>query len=204
MNLKAEAEPGYRFVNWSGAVSTTSVSVGISMKAGDAKTVTANFKKQYALTVEADPASCGTTGGSKPYDEGKEAAVSVSWNAGCRFTGWSSGVTDVSTDTGKRTSSGKFTVNSTTTVTASFVKQYYLWILHGPSGCGRVSGAGWHDPDKAVPISATANAGCRFVRWWGSGVANTAARATTITMPPRGTRSRSPRSRGSSTRSASR
>ena len=99
------------FVGWSSGVTdirtTDRTSAGEIVMSSD-RTVTATLSKiQYALTVEATPSSCGTTGGTDTYDAGTEATVSVEWNAGCSFTGWSSGVSGIKTNYRTRTSSGK-------------------------------------------------------------------------------------------------
>ena len=105
------------FVGWSSGVTDIDTSTADRTRSGEIvmssdRTVTATLSKiQYALTVEATPASCGTTGGTDTYDAGTEATVSVEWNAGCSFTGWSSGVSGIKTNHRTRTSSGKVTVN---------------------------------------------------------------------------------------------
>ena len=143
-------------------------------------TVSSPPPARYALTVLADPSSCGTVSESGTYAAGRKAAVRVAWSAGCRFAGWSGGVEEVTTSRSRRTSAGKVTMDGARSVTANFVRQHYLWVFVNPSSCGSASGQGWHDHDATVAIGATANSGCRFLRWRGSPVADYASSSTTI------------------------
>ena len=70
----------YDFRNWSGASSATTLTATVTMDA--AKTLTANYTKQYKLTLATTPAAVGisnlsglATGGW--YDDGSTASITA-------------------------------------------------------------------------------------------------------------------------------
>ena len=171
VGISASANVGYRFDGWEGAGTGTGFR---NILVDSNKSVTANFATVCTLTVEASPSSGGTTtpsAGTHTYSP-CESSVSLKAKAnnGYRFGSWS-GTSSSTTVT--------LSAGDNKTVTASFVKQYYLWVTAAPSTCGSASGQGWHDPGARVPLTASVNDGCRFARWWGSGVADGTAVSTT-------------------------
>jgi len=96
VNIKAVAEPGYRFVNWTapagGFANPNSATTTFTMPSQDV-TVTANFEVggEYTLTMAASPIMGGTaydvTGGS-PYNEGEVVSIQAIAASGYQFAGW--------------------------------------------------------------------------------------------------------------------
>ena len=192
VSISASANSGCRFRYWIGddIANRYDASTTVTMSSG-AKTITARFVERYKLTVNASPASCGTTSGSGTYDKGYRATVTVRWNSGCRFTGWSSKVTNVRTYSRTRYSSGKVVVTSTMTVTAGFVEQYRLTLRASPAGGGSVS-ASPAGPvyDKGTVVTLTASpARLHYLSSWSGATATgtlnqarvTVRAATTVT-----------------------
>lgn len=176
-----------RFVGWSSGVTDIRTSTSDRSSSGKIvlssdRTVTATLSKiQYALTVEANPSSCGTTGGSDSYDAGTEATVSVEWNAGCSFTGWSSGVSGIKTNYRTRTSSGKVTVNRVMTVTATLSKNVYtLTTSVSPGGAGAVSVSPAGPYHYGVRVTLTASPARLYYlqRWAGAAATGTVNEAS--------------------------
>ena len=114
VDVTAEANPGYEFVEWSGACSGSGA-CQVTMDAD--KSVTAHFAAipQYDLTVAVDPAGGGTTtpgAGVHTYDENEIVNVTAEANPGYEFVEWS----------GACTGSGacQVTMDANKTVTAHF------------------------------------------------------------------------------------
>jgi len=170
VRLEADAGAGYRFDKWSGngIARTSSNPATVAMKAGDDKTVTAKFVKEYTLTVRAFPTSCKQQvfNNNTTHDSGDTASFRVSWKANCGFVGWSSGVTDIRTRAASRISYGKIVMSSDRTVTATLVPRYTLRTSVSESACGSVTGDNTvHDSLKKVTVTVRWNAGCRFTGW---------------------------------------
>ncbi|TFG79789.1 MAG: DUF11 domain-containing protein [Chrysiogenales bacterium] len=88
VSVQATASAGYRFKNWSGDASGTTNPTSVTMNGN--KTMTANFVRQYTLTVTAGAG--GTTRpvpGTYTYDEGTAVSVSATAATGYRFESWS-------------------------------------------------------------------------------------------------------------------
>jgi uncharacterized repeat protein (TIGR02543 family) len=93
VQLTATANAGYIFSNWSGNASGTSNPITITMNSN--KTVTANFKLQYTLTVYVSPSGAGsvTKYPDKPgYAPGESVKLTAVPAANYCFYGWSGDV----------------------------------------------------------------------------------------------------------------
>ena len=179
-----------RFVSWSSGVTEISTSTSDRTRSGEIvmssdRTVTATLSKiQYSLTVEANPSSCGAANGTDIYDAGTEATVSVRWNAGCSFTGWSSGVSGIKTNHRTRTSSGKFTVNRVSTVTATLSKNVYtLTARVSPGGTGTVSVSPAGPYHYGVRVTLTASpARLYYLQRWAGATATGTVNQASVTI----------------------
>jgi len=112
VTIKAIPESGYRFSEWSGDASGTDNPTTINVDSD--KSVTANFIRQYTLTV-----SAGTGGSTDPspgtytHDSGAKVTVKAIANTGYNFSGWSG-------DASGTTNPITITMDKDKTVTASF------------------------------------------------------------------------------------
>ena len=70
-----EGTTRYVFIAWSGDSTSSSASASITM--GSAKTVTANWKTQYYLTVRTDPAGVKTISGEGWYNPGTDVTLTA-------------------------------------------------------------------------------------------------------------------------------
>ena len=169
VSVEATASAGYRFGSWSGDASGTTSPVSITMD-GD-KTVTANFVRQYTLTVAAGAG--GTTSpvpGTHTYDVGTSVSVEATASAGYRFGSWTG---DASGSANPIT----ITMNGNKTVTANFVRQrqYTLTIAAGAGGTTNpVPGTYTYNEGTAVIVQALPAAAYQLDTWTGdaSGSAN--------------------------------
>jgi len=150
---------------------------------GSDATVTANFKKQYQLTVNS---AHGSPTGAGWYDVGASAAFGVttpeSGGAGTRyvFTDWTG------TGTGSYTgadASSTVTMNNPVTEDASWKTQYYLTTAENPDAGGDMTPAppgAWYDSGTDASLDATVNTGYQWAGW--SGDLSGTTKPTTITM----------------------
>jgi hypothetical protein len=127
VNIKATANPGYKFVNWSAPAGTfgsaTSATTTFTMPARNV-TVTANFVKVYSLTMAVNPAGGGTandlTGGS-PYPAGTVVSIKAAATPPYQFAKWTS--SDGGTFGNSNAAQTTFTMPAQdVTVTANFVR----------------------------------------------------------------------------------
>jgi len=99
VDLVAEAEEGYRFVNWTGDVDTiddvNAASTTITMNAD--YVITANFVAQYVLTIESTEGGEVTTPGEGTfaYNEGTVVDLVAEAEEGYRFVNWTGDVDDI-------------------------------------------------------------------------------------------------------------
>jgi hypothetical protein len=118
----------YVYSSWSdGGAQSHSITVSATA------TYTANFQRQYYLTMQVSPAGSGTVSpGSDWRNSGSSVSISATANAGYTFTSWSDG--------GAQTHS--ITINSAITETANFLN--LVTVTSSPStgpGFVRVDGA---------------------------------------------------------------
>jgi hypothetical protein len=180
VNISATPAAGYQFVSWSGGVADpNSASTTVTMSGN--KTVTANFRTTYDLTMAVSPAGAGTTTpsvGVYTYDSGTVINVSLTPSPGYRFVNWTGGVAD------PNSASTTVTLDNNKTVTAHFLKTYKLTIAVSPAGGGTTTpaqGVQTYEDGSIVNITATANPGYIFSNWTG-GVADSNSASTTVTI----------------------
>jgi len=184
VDISATANPGYRFLNWTGDVADpNSPATTVTMDA--AKEVTANFEvvPTYTLTMAVNPVGGGTTDpavGAHVYSEGTVVDISAIANAGYRFINWTGDVADPNSPT------TTVTMDDNKTVTANFgpPPHYTLTMAVNPVGGGTTDptvGAHEYPEGTVVDISATPNPGYQFLNWTGD-VVDPSSPTTTVTM----------------------
>ncbi len=121
VNLVAEAEEGYRFVNWTGNVSTitdvNAAATTITMNGG--YSITAEFVKQYDLTISSTAGGSITTPGEGTftYDKGTVVNLVAEVEEGYHFVNWTG---NVGTIANVNSASTTITMNGDYTITANF------------------------------------------------------------------------------------
>jgi len=134
---------------------------------------------KYLLTLQAAPTAGGTVTGAGEYQAGTEVTITATANAGYRFVNWTKGGVEVSTE-----ASYIYTMPAqAVTLVANFEAVYALTLEANPTTGGTVTGAGNYAAEAGVSISATANAGYRFVNWTKGGVEVSSQASFTYTMP---------------------
>ena len=187
VDLVAEAEESYRFVEWTGDVGNVAdvhaAATTITMN-GD-YSITAEFLKQYDLTISSTEGGSVTEPGEEVFTYGEGALVDLVAEAeeGYRFVEWTG---DVGTITDVYAASTTITMNGDYSITAEFVKQYDLSISSTEGGSVTEPGEDTftYDEGTVVDLIATPGEGYRFIEWTGDvgTIADVYAAATTITM----------------------
>lgn len=187
----AVANTGWTFIEWTGDSTGTNNPVVVEMDRP--KSVTANFKRVFQITVRTDPPNLNYTADAVGYSamqtftwiEGSEHQLSVPTPQAAgpgvqwAFSSWSNGGDTTHT----------YTVPSADdTVTASFTRQYLLTL---DTDHGTTHGAGWYDEGTQAAFgldSTTVDTtnGTRFVftGWVGTGAGaySGPVNDTTVTM----------------------
>jgi hypothetical protein len=163
--LTAEANLGYRFVNWTEGGTEVSSSASYSFEASADRTLVANFTPVYTITTSSSPVAGGTTSGGGSYPSGTNVTVVATANAGYAFVNWTQGGSAVT-----NTASYSFVATATRALVANFVRTYGITTSASPSGGGTTSGAGTYNSGSNVTVVATANPGYTFLNWTVSGV----------------------------------
>ena len=121
VNLVAEAEEDYRFVNWTGDVDTVDdVNDAITtITMDDNYSITANFGAAYDLTISSTAGGSVTTPGEGTftYGEGTEVPLVAEADEGYLFVNWSGDVGDIA-DVNAATTT--ITMNGDYAITARF------------------------------------------------------------------------------------
>jgi len=190
VDLVAEADACYEFVNWTGDVGTiadvNAASTNITMN-GD-YSVTANFAKiSYDLTIDSTTGGSVTTPGEGtfPYDCGTVVDLVAEADACYEFINWTG---DVGTIADVNAASTNITMNGDYSVTANFVAVYNLTMAADPEEGGTATDLTNESPYAEgieVSIKAEAAEGYGFVNWTApaGGFDNASAAETTFTMP---------------------
>jgi uncharacterized repeat protein (TIGR02543 family) len=181
VSILAEANSGYRFVNWTGEVANaTSASTTVTMNS--AKTVRANFERiQYNLIIQSSSGgSTSPVAGTYAYDSGSVVTISATANSGYHFVRWNGEVTDAFT------ASTTVVMSAAKTISATFASNgtYSLTINISPTGGGTTSpaaGTASYASGTTVTVTATANSGYHFVNWTGDASGTTASVTMTMT-----------------------
>jgi len=187
VNLAAEAEEGYCFVEWTGDVSTIAdvYAAATTITMSSNYSITANFVTVYDLTIASTAGGSVTTPGEGTftYDEGTIVSLVAEAEGGYRFVEWTG---DVGTIADVEAATTTITMSGDCSITAEFVKQYDLTISSTAGGSVTTPGEGTstYDEGTIVSLAAEAEEDYRFVEWTGtvSTIADIYAAATTITM----------------------
>ncbi|MFP3897946.1 MAG: InlB B-repeat-containing protein [Dehalococcoidia bacterium] len=147
VSLVAEAQEGYRFVEWTGDVGTiadvNAASTTITMN--DNYSITASFMAQYVLTIDStDGGEVTAPGeGTFAYDLGTAVNLVATPGSGCQFVEWTGDIDTVVDVNGATTT---ITMNADYAITATFeVEQVVIYDFVAKASHSRTiweSGAG--------------------------------------------------------------
>jgi Leucine-rich repeat (LRR) protein len=193
VDLVATATIGYRFVNWTGGVSTVAnpYTASTTITVNGNYSITANFERAevtyYRLTVGVTGSgSTSPTVGQHTYAAGTVVPIVATPASGYDFVGWSG---HMDTIANVNAASTTITMNDDYSIIANFeeLEITYYTLTTAVAGSGSTSpAAGQHTyaAGTVVAIVATPAGGYQFVNWTGNvaTVANINAASTTVTM----------------------
>jgi hypothetical protein len=191
VDLIAEADACYEFVNWTGDVGTiadiNAASTNITMNGN--YSITANFEEIPSVQYELNTSS--TAGGSIitpgegvfTYDDGTAVALVAEAEKGYQFVEWTG---DVGTIDDVYAATTTITMNGEFSITATFMVVYDLSASSTAGGSVSTPGEGVFTYGEAsvVGLAAEAEEDYRFVEWTGDvgTIADVHTASTTITM----------------------
>jgi uncharacterized repeat protein (TIGR02543 family) len=145
VNIKAVANEGYRFVNWTAPAgifgNATEAETTFTMP-GQAVTVTANFElipPTYELTMAVSPVGSGTATdetNAGPYEEGALVSIQAAANEGYRFVNWTAPAGVFGNATEAETTFTMPAQNVTVTANFELIPTYELTMAVSPVGSG--------------------------------------------------------------------
>jgi hypothetical protein len=152
--IVATANPGFHFAGWNDGNTENPRTVNLTSD----EEFTAIFEElpTYTITVSTINPIMGTVSGSGVYFLDEETVLSVTANAGYRFTAWNDGNTD-----NPRT----IIVTQDSTFTANFIALHNITVLSADEEMGTATGTGVYDENSEIQISATPAEHYHFVQW---------------------------------------
>jgi uncharacterized repeat protein (TIGR02543 family) len=179
VTITAQPESEYEFSHWKGDVPEGHEGDNpITITMNSDKSITANFIRQYTLTIIAGEG--GTTDPAPEiytYDSGTRISITALPGDEYRFSGWTGDVPSGHENDNPLT----LTMDSNKSITANFIQQYTLTIVAGTGGTTNPSpGSYAHDTGTNVSVTAIPNSGYNFSGW--SGDASGTTETITITM----------------------
>jgi len=133
VNLVAEAEEGYQFVEWTGDVGSIAnvEAATTTITMSDSYSITAEFVKQYHLTIASTAGGSVTTPGEAgpyTYDEGTVVNLVAEAEEGYKFVNWTG---DVSTIKNLNAAQTTITTDGSYSITANFESKYTPMVAGG-------------------------------------------------------------------------
>ncbi|MFC4674203.1 leucine-rich repeat protein [Dysgonomonas termitidis] len=114
--VRATANTGYDFVNWTENSSVVSTNAGYTFTVSAVRNLVANFKlKSYTVSVSANPSAYGMVSGGGNYNHGASRTVMATAKTGYSFANWTENGSVVSTN-----ASYTFTVSAARNLVANF------------------------------------------------------------------------------------
>ena len=148
VTVTADVKEGKVFASWNEGESVVSTDNPYTFKAEKDVTLTAVYTEAEKVTVTVENAE-----GSGEFYKGSNVTLNAPEVAGKRFVGWKVADETVSSDR-----EYTFVANTDVTVTATYVNVYTLTVEGG-------TGSGTYDEGTVVTLTATVDAGKRFVAW---------------------------------------
>ena len=167
--LRATANTGYTFVNWTENGNVVSTSANYTFNVTESRNLVAHFDTQsYTISVSAQPPIGGVATGGGTYHFGNSCTVRATANSGYTFTNWTENGSVVSTN-----ANYTFTVNGNRTLVANFTQQaptnYTITVSANPTAGGTVNGGGTYQQGQSCTVRAVANNGYTFTNWTENG-----------------------------------
>lgn len=164
VTLTATPESGYLFIGWTENSEQISSDERFTFVVGQDRTLVANFEPipKSTYTVQVSSTQGGTVEGGGICEEGNFITVNAVPDNGYRFSCWEENGEQVSTSENLI-----FMVDRNRTLVANFEpipKSIYTIHANATQG-GGVDGGGSYTEGESVTVTATSDAGYRFLRW---------------------------------------
>lgn len=172
IHLTAHSNTGYVFEMWDDGNITNPRTHFVE---GNAVFTAVFSPLSYEITTESDPVEGGTVSGGGTYDYGTNIMLKAVANEYYTFLCWSDGIVSNPrnvTVTGNAHYKALFHLNGT--------PQYTVTVTANNPTLGTVSGSGTYPQNATIEISATPNAGARFISWDDGNTEN--PRSVTVTQ----------------------
>ncbi|MBK8036067.1 MAG: putative Ig domain-containing protein [Verrucomicrobiaceae bacterium] len=169
VTVTATPNAGYYFVNWTQNATQVSANASYTFNATANRDLVANFAVIGGVTrtisTVASPLLGGTTSGGGVVADGSSVTVVATANPGYKFDKWKQNGTTVST-----TASYTFTATADRTLTASFIKVYYINASSAPAAGGSTEMDSLsYKLNENAKADAFPNSGYQFVNWTENG-----------------------------------
>ncbi|MBE7497992.1 MAG: putative Ig domain-containing protein [Verrucomicrobiaceae bacterium] len=169
VTVTATPNAGYNFVNWTQNGTEVSTTASYTFNATANRDLVANFAVIGGVTrtisTVASPLLGGTTSGGGVVADGSSVTVVATANPGYKFDKWKQNGTTVST-----TASYTFTATADVTLTATFIKVYYINATSAPVAGGSTEMDSLsYKLNENAKADAFPNAGWQFVNWTENG-----------------------------------
>lgn len=161
VSLKATPNVGSLFLGWVEGSDTISTNPVLEFTAVKNRTLTAVFKpKDIQVKVTCNPTAGGKNSVNTTYPYGTSLTLTAQPNTGYAFVNWTVKDTVASTNTAYT-----FTVTDSVSIIANFKKIYTITAGVYNSVGGTVSGSGTYSENDVVTLTATPDAGYKFLYW---------------------------------------
>ena len=163
VTLKAIADTGYEFVNWTTkGDEVVSTDNPYTFTATEDVTLVANFKlKTYTVTVTAENGTLEGLATDGKYEHGATVTLKAIANTGYEFVNWTKGGEEVSTD-----ETYTFKAIADVTLVANFkLKTYTVTVTAENGTLEGLATDGKYEHGATVTLKAIANTGYEFVNW---------------------------------------
>lgn len=166
--VRATANSGYTFVNWTENGSQVSTNVNYAFTVSGNRDLVANFTQQnpYTISIGVTPTGAGSVTGGGSYYQGQSCTLRATPASSFDFQKWTKNGTQVSTN-----ATYTFTVTESATYVAHFqLATYTINASASPSSGGTVTGGGNYTYGENCTLRAIPASGYTFVNWTKNGI----------------------------------
>ncbi len=166
VNISAQANNGYNFVNWTENGNSISTEPDYTFTATQNRNLVANFSGEtYSVSLTENPTGAGTLSGAGNYNHNDNVTVSAQANTGYTFINWTENGSVVSTNP-----QFSFTLSQNREFTAHFsINSYAVTAASNPVNGGGVSGPDTFYHGQTASLQATPAEDYNFVNWTENG-----------------------------------
>lgn len=179
LELEAEPNDNWRFVQWQGAEVQDPESPNTEMVVRESAQVVAVFHPTRHLEVLSEDEAKGTAGTSGRYDLDQAVNIKAESKDYFVFHSWQSDTLEFA-DANSAETTVKLTDDGS--VVARFVDAYHLEVVAQPTIAGNVGQTGFYERNTQPQIHAEARDGFEWIGWIGDNIEDTTAPQTTVNL----------------------